>query len=281
MHSPWTDVFHARERIEAKSTDQVEAMRAAGLVVAGALALLRAAVTPGVRTDQLDRLADTFIRDSGATPSFTGYLGYPATICVSVNDEVVHGIPGSRVLGDGDLVSIDCGAIVDGWHGDAAFTAPVGEVDAAHAELVEVAEQALWSGIAAMRLDGRLTDIGHAVETVVRSRGSYGIVEEYVGHGIGREMHMDPQVPNVGRPGRGPRLVEGATLAIEPMVTLGSRHTRVLDDGWTVVTADGSWAAHVEHTVAVTAAGPWVLTEADGGAARLGALGVRTPASAG
>jgi methionyl aminopeptidase len=279
-------VFRPKDRIQVKSPEQVELMRAAGLVVGGALELLREHLAPGVTTGELDALAEAYIRDHHGVPSFldypyTGDNDFPATICASVNDEVVHGIPGPRVLRDGDLVSVDCGAIVAGWHGDAAFTAAVGEVPADQVALLVATEDALWAGLAAAQVGGRLSDISHAVEQVLRSRGEFGIVEEYVGHGIGTEMHMDPQVPNVGPPGRGPRLVAGMALAVEPMATLGQRRTRVLDDHWTVVTADGSRAAHFEHTVALTDAGPWVLTALDGGAARLGALGVPTPASAG
>jgi methionyl aminopeptidase len=225
-----------------------------------------------VTTADLDAIAERHIREAGATPSFKGYHGFPATICASVNDEIVHGIPGSRVLREGDIVSIDCGAILDGWHGDAAVTVPVGAAAPELLELIDVCEQGLWRGLAAARPGGRLTDISHAIESSVRARGAYGIVEEYVGHGIGTEMHQDPQVPNYGRPGRGPKLRGGLVLAVEPMVNLGRRHTRLLPDGWTVVTADGSPSAHFEHTVAVTEAGPWVLTALDGGAARLAEL---------
>ncbi len=278
-------VFRARDRIQVKTPEQIELMRVAGLVVAGALDLLRARITPGVTTGELDALAETYIRDQGGVPSFLGYPysgdnDFPATICASVNDEIVHGIPGARVVQDGDLVSIDCGAIVDGWHGDAAFTVAVGTVPAEHAQLLEATEEALWHGLAAAGVGARLSDISHAVEAVLRSRGTFGIIEEYVGHGIGTEMHMDPQVPNFGPPGRGPRLQAGMALAVEPMATLGKRYTRVLDDDWTVVTADGSRAAHFEHTVAITPDGPWVLTAPDGGAARLAGLGVASPAAA-
>jgi methionyl aminopeptidase len=251
-------------------------MRRAGLVVADALAMLRAAVAPGVTTGELDRLAEERIRSSGAVPSFKGYLGYPASICTSVNDEVVHGIPGQRVLRDGDLVSIDCGAIVEGWHGDAAITVGVGEISADLERLARACEDALWCGLAAMRIGGRLGDVSAAVEAGVRSAdATYGIVEDYVGHGIGTQMHQPPNVPNVGRPGKGHRLQPGWTIAVEPMITLGSRETDVLEDDWTVVTVDGSYAAHVEHTVALTDLGPWVLTAHDGGAARLSELGVQ------
>ena len=271
-------MFNRRERLQIKTPAQLELMRTAGLVVGQALHMLSQALVPGCTTAELDAAAEDFIRGQGATPSFKGYHGFPATICVSVNDEIVHGIPGGRVIHAGDLVSIDCGAIVAGWHGDAAVTVAVGAVTDEQAELVKVTEDALWQGLAAARVGGRLTDISHAVESTVRAAGSYGIIEEYVGHGIGTEMHMDPQVPNYGSAGRGPELVAGMALAVEPMVTLGRRHTKVLADEWTVVTADGSRAAHFEHTVAVTAQGPWVLTALDGGAERFAALGVATPA---
>jgi methionyl aminopeptidase len=195
-----------------------------------------------------------------------------------VNDEIVHGIPSpERVLAGGDVVSIDCGAIVDGWHGDAARTVIVGEVPDGAAALLAACEEAMWKGLAAARPGARLTDISHAIETSARAAGAFGIVAEYTGHGIGTEMHMDPPVPNLGRPGRGPVLAEGMALAIEPMLTAGQAETRLLDDGWTVVTEDGSLAAHFEHTVAITADGPWVLTAADGGAARLGRAAVPVP----
>ena len=251
-------------------------MRAAGLVVAQTLETLRAAVRPGVSTAELDALAESTIRGAGAVPSFKGYSEppFPATICASVNDEVVHGIPGSRVLQDGDVISVDCGAILDGWHGDAAITVPVGKVAPTVEELIKVTEDAMWAGIAAFRLGGRVGDISHAVETHVREAGDYGVVEDYTGHGIGTALHQPPDVPNVGRPRRGPRLVRGLALAIEPMVVLGSAETALLDDEWTVVTADRSWAAHSEHTCALTEDGVWVLTALDGGAGRLAGLGI-------
>jgi methionyl aminopeptidase len=261
------------EMIELKTEAQIAKMREAGLVVGRTLELLRAAVAPGVTTAELDAIAEEHIRDSGAVPSFKGYHGtYPATICTSVDDEIVHGIPGPRVLREGDIISIDCGAIVDGWHGDAAITVPVGEVNSKLTALMEVCEGALWRGLAAAVINRRLTDISHAVESYIRAAGPYGVIEEYVGHGIGSAMHQDPPVPNYGRPGRGPRLVKGMALAIEPMITLGNRHTRLLADDWTVVTADGSYAAHFEHTVAITENGPWVLTALDGGRAQLAEL---------
>jgi methionyl aminopeptidase len=271
-----------RERgIELKSPEQVAIMRSAGLVVARTLELLRDAVAPGVTTSALDALAEDYIRSSGAEPSFKGYHGFPATICTSVNDEVVHGIPGTRVLRDGDVISIDCGAIVDGWHGDAAISVAVGEVSPQLSDLLSTCERALWHGIAAARLGGRLTDISAAVEAHVRPLGRFGIVEDYVGHGIGSQMHQPPSVPNVGRPGRGPRLVPGLVLAVEPMIVLGDKRTALLDDDWTVVSVDGSPAAHFEHTFTLTEAGAWVLTALDGGAGELSALGVPCAALAG
>lgn len=255
--------------IQIKSEAEIATMREAGLVVGRTLEKLRAAVAPGVTTADLDALAEAEIRGDGAVPSFKGYHGFPATICTSVNEEIVHGIPGSRTLVEGDIISIDCGAIVDGYHGDAAITVPVGEVAPELTELMRVCEEAMWRGFAAARLGGRLSDISHAIERHIRSRGDFGIVEEYTGHGIGTEMHQEPHVPNYGRAGRGPRLEKGLALAVEPMVNAGSRHTRLLDDGWTVVTADGRRSAHFEHTFTLTDDGPWVLTALDGGAARL------------
>jgi methionyl aminopeptidase len=254
-------MFGRKHTFELKSPDDFERMRAAGLVVADTLQLLRDSVKPGMTTADLYEIARDSIASAGATPSFLGYHGFPAVICTSVNDEIVHGIPGDRVVNDGDVVSIDCGAIVDGWHGDAAFTMLVGDGPEEVRRLLEVTEKALWRGIAKAVPGGRLSDIGHAVEAHVRASGDYGIVEEYVGHGIGTAMHMDPSVPNYGQPGHGPRLVAGMALAIEPMVNLGGRHTRTLADEWTVVTDDGSWSAHFEHTVAITPEGPRVLTQ--------------------
>lgn len=266
--------------IQIKTLAEVAKMRTAGLVVAETLAAVRAAVAPGVTPRDLDALAAAEIRSRGAVPSFLGYHGYPATVCVSVNDEIVHGIPGDRPFKAGDIVSIDCGAIVDGWHGDSAVTIPVGEVSDQVAALLRTGEDALWAGIAAMRAGGRLRDIGAAVERHVRQAGPYGIVEEYGGHGIGTEMHQDPHVLNYRTRQRGPKLVPGLVLAVEPMINLGAADTVLLDDGWTVKTADGSWSAHFEHSIAVTSDGPWVLTALDGGAARLAELGVPTPAVA-
>jgi methionyl aminopeptidase len=266
--------------IEVKTPAQLALMREAGLVVATALRAAAAAVEPGISTAELDAIAEREIRAAGAVPSFLGYHGYPATICTSVNEQVVHGIPSrAAVLAAGDLISIDCGAILHGWHGDAALTVSVGPARGDLAGLLDACERALWAGLARARPGARLTDISAAVEAAARAAGPYGIVEDYTGHGIGTQMHMDPPVPNYGRPGRGPVLTEGMALAIEPMLVLGSQETDVLDDGWTVVTTDGTWAAHFEHTVAITADGPWVLTAADGGASRL-ALATETSTAA-
>lgn len=268
-------------RIEVKDPDQVRSMRVAGLVVGRTLERLRAAVRPGVSTAELDALAERSIREQGGVPSFLGYgePPFPASICASVNDEVVHGIPGARVLAEGDVISIDCGAIVpdasgQGWHGDAAITVAVGDVPDDVTELMRVTEEALWRGLAAARAGGRVGDISHAVESFVRGAGDYGIVDGYTGHGIGTSMHMEPDVPNAGRPGRGPRLRPGMALAVEPMISLGTEDTVLADDEWTVLTADRTWAAHFEHTLALTEAGVWVLTAEDGGRERLAALGV-------
>ena len=264
--------------VEIKTPDQIAAMREAGLVVARTLEVLREAVAAGVTTGELDALAHDTIRAHGATSNFLGYGahqgegGFPGVICTSVNDEVVHGIPGPRRLRDGDVVSIDCGAIVDGWHGDAAVTVAVGEVPDEITQLMRVTEQSMWRGIAAAAIGGRVGDISAAVEASVRSQGEYGIVEGYTGHGIGSAMHQPPDVPNVGGGGRGTKLVRGLALAVEPMVTLGSPETRVLADDWTVVTRDGSWSAHFEHSFALTDTGIQVLTALDGGAAGLAAL---------
>jgi methionyl aminopeptidase len=262
--------------LEIKNPDQIDLMRQAGLLVGRTLELLREAAKPGVTTGELDALAEDHIRSHGGVPSFQGYgfPPFPGTICASVNEEVVHGIPGPRELVEGDVISIDCGAIVEGWHGDAAITVAIGEVADDVRRLMQVTEDALWAGISAAHLGGRVTDISHAVESSVRAQGDYGILEDYVGHGIGTAMHMPPNVPNVGRPGRGPRLVRGLALAVEPMVTLGTKETEVLDDDWTVVTADGSKSAHFEHTFTLTPEGAWVLTALDGGRARLEELGV-------
>lgn len=264
--------------IQLKTPDQIEKMRAAGLVVAEALRRMREAVAPGISTAELDAIAESTIRAAGATPSFKGYHGFPASICSSVNEQVVHAIPApTQVLREGDVISIDCGAVLHGWHGDAAITVGVGDVEPALLKMAAVAEDAMWAGVAAAARSvaggrGRLTDISHAIEVAVRKGGRYGIVDGYGGHGIGTEMHQDPHVLNHGRPGKGPRLVPGMALAIEPMITLGSPRTVELADGWTVVTRDGSRAVHVEHTMALLPDGVWVLTAPDGGRERLGDL---------
>jgi methionyl aminopeptidase len=252
--------------IELKTPGELEAMRAAGALVAGTLAAVIELARPGVSTGELDALAEQAIRDAGAVPSFLGYHGYPASICASVNDQIVHGIPSAtQVLADGDLVSVDCGAILDGWHGDAAVTIRVGSVSDADRALSAACEAALYAGIDAVQPGGRLSDISHAVQVACeqaakRDGVDYGIVAEYGGHGIGTSMHMDPFLPNFGDPGQGPRLVPGMALAVEPMLTAGDPETRELEDGWTVVTADGGRAVHWEHTVAITDDGPRILT---------------------
>jgi len=260
--------------IQIKTPAQLQLMRQAGLVVADTLAVLRAAVAPGVSTDELDALAHDSITAAGATPSFLGYHGYPKTICASVNEEIVHGIPRpDKILRAGDIISIDCGAILDGWHGDSAITVGVGEIDPELTELLRVCEESMWAVFAGARLGMRTRDLGAIVERAVGDSG-FGIVDHYGGHGIGTEMHQDPHVLNHGRGARGPKVVAGLALAIEPMLTAGDPETKELADGWTVVTADGSYAAHFEHTFALTAAGPWVLTAPDGGAAKLAEYGV-------
>ncbi|GAB2756320.1 type I methionyl aminopeptidase [Nocardioides salsibiostraticola] len=261
-------------RVQIKTPDQIAVMRRAGLVVGETLAMLRATTRAGMTTGEVDAIAEDAIRSAGAVPSFQGYHGFPGSICASINDEVVHGIPGDRILVEGDVVSIDCGAIVEGWHGDAALTFVLGEASAQVAELLRVTEESMWRGIGAARQGGRVSDIGHAVEQYVDACGDYGIVEEFTGHGIGTEMHQDPDVPNFGRAGRGAKLVTGIALAVEPMITLGSPNTRTLADDWTVVSADGSVAAHFEHSFALTDRGVWVLTALDGGETELARLGV-------
>ncbi len=249
--------------IVRKSSDELQAMARAGAVVARAHEAVRAALRPGLTTLDLDRIAERVVRGAGATPSFKGYHGFPATLCTSVNDEVVHGIPSADVvLEEGDVLSVDCGAVVDGFHGDAAVTWVVGgdaAVDADTRALIDETREAMWAGIRAAEVGNRLGDIGAAIEAVGRRTGR-GVVTGYTGHGIGRALHEDPSVPNHGRPGRGMRLTRGLVLAIEPMFTAGDAATDVLADDWTVVSVDGSLAAHWEHTVALTPEGPWVLT---------------------
>jgi methionyl aminopeptidase len=252
--------------IVRKSPAEVELMAKAGKVVAELHQVLREAVRPGVTTAELDEIAEREVRGRGGIPSFLGYRGFPATLCTSVNDQIVHGIPSPDVvLREGDLIKIDAGAIVDGYHGDSAVTWIVGGDDTVGPEVRELVERTragLWAGLEAAVRGRRLSDISAAVEAVATPH-RYGVVREYVGHGIGRALHEDPHVPNFGRPGRGPRLVPGLVLAVEPMFNLGTAETRTLADDWTVVTQDGSLSSHWEHTVAVTEDGPWVLTARD------------------
>jgi len=271
-----------RDRIQYKTVDQIRSMRAAGLVVADALDAVRAELRPGVSAKELDAIAADVIRSAGATPSFLGYghPPFPGVTCLSVNEEIVHGVPGGRELAAGDLISVDCGAILGGWHGDSAYSAivpaagedPVTAGSAADRELIEVTRQAMWRGIAAIAVGERLNAIGAAVEDFVDGR--YGLVEEYGGHGIGTEMHQDPHVLNYRTRDAGRKMRTGLCLAIEPMLTAGDAQTRVLPDQWTVITADGARSAHWEHSVALHDGGLWVLTARDGGEAELAELGI-------
>jgi methionyl aminopeptidase len=246
--------------IVCRSAVELERMREAGRLVGEVLTELTAKVAPGVSTAELDELAEKRIRQAGATPAFKGYHGYPATICASINDEVIHGIPsGRRVLAEGDIISIDVGASLEGYFGDSAVTLPVGQVSEQAATLLRVTEESLYRAIERVRPGSRVSDIGHAVQKHVEAFG-FSVVREFVGHGIGVRMHEEPQVPNYGEPGHGPRLAEGMVLAIEPMVNAGKPAVKVLADGWTAVTRDTSLSAHFEHTVAVTAGDPWILT---------------------
>lgn len=249
--------------IVCKSPAELARMSAANVLVADVLSALRGRVREGVTTGELDAFAEAAIVEAGARPAFKGYHGFPATLCTSVNDEVIHGIPGARALCPGDLVSIDLGVVLDGFYGDAAITVPVGPVPDGAADLLRVTEEALYLGIEQARVGNRVSDIGHAVQRHVEAHG-FSVVREFVGHGVGKSLHEEPQVPNFGPAGRGPRLVEGMTLAIEPMVAMGRAAVKVLGDGWTAVTKDGSLAAHFEHTVGVTGAGPVILTTPSG-----------------
>jgi methionyl aminopeptidase len=261
--------------IQVKTLDQLKTMRRAGLVVAEIHKAIREAIKPGMTTSALDTIAEAVIKRHGATSNFKGYHGFPATICVSVNDEIVHGIPGDRVINDGDVVSVDCGAIIDGWHGDAAFSIGIGQVDPEDQKLMDVCEESMWRGIAAGKNGAKLSDIGYAIEQYTNSQGKYGILQEYGGHGIGTEMHQEPHVLNFGKAGNGPEIIPGFVLAIEPMITRGSARTKVLADDWTVVSADKSRGSHFEHTYAILSDGkPFVLTSFDGGKAELARLGV-------
>lgn len=245
--------------IELKNPAQIERMRKAGKIVAETLELMRETVRPGVTTQELDRLAEEHIRKQGAIPAFKGYNGFPATLCASVNEQVVHGIPGLRTLQSGDIISIDCGAVIDGFYGDAAITLPVGVVSEDLQMLLKVTEESLMRGIDQAIKGNRLYDVSHAVQSHVEAHG-FSVVRDYVGHGIGRAMHEEPQIPNYGKPGRGPRLEIGMVLAIEPMVNMGTYEVKTLNDHWTVVTKDGKASAHFEHTVAITENGPEILT---------------------
>ena len=249
-----------------KSKNEIEKMRAAGRIVASVLSELEPMVQAGVSTRDLDRAAERMIRDAGGVPTFKGYHGFPASICASINDEVVHGIPGNRKLNEGDIIGIDCGVTLNGFVGDAAVTIPVGKVNEEVRRLIDATKASLYAAIEQCRAGNRLGDVGNAVEAFVAPRG-YTVVRNYCGHGVGRAMHEDPQVPNYGTPGKGPRLRPGWVIAIEPMVNLGNYDVKVMTDGWTVVTSDGLPSAHFEHTVAVTEDGPQVLTAIEGNGA--------------
>ena len=246
--------------VTVKTAKELESMMEAGQVVGHTLIKLRSSVEPGMRTRDVDFIAEREIRALGAIPAFKGYRGFPATVCISINDEIVHGIPGDRVINEGDLVSLDLGAIVDGLYGDSATTIPVGDVPQELVALLETGEASLHAGIAQVVSGNRIGDISAAVQGEIERRGSYGIVREYVGHGIGRKLHEDPQVPNFGAPGRGVLLQPGMAVAIEPMVNLGTHQTRVLADDWTVVTRDGKPSVHFEHTIVVSGQGPIITT---------------------
>jgi methionyl aminopeptidase len=246
--------------IVRRSDAELEKMHQANMLVVQVLDELKKTLEPGMTTADLDRLAERSIRQAGAEPAFKGYRGFPATLCVSINDEVVHGIPSpKRVIKEGDLVSLDLGSVVEGFYGDGAVTVPVGEIPESLQKLIEVTETALHKGIEVMRVGNRVSDIGHAVQSYVEDQG-FSVVRDFVGHGIGTALHEDPQVPNYGDPGKGPRLLPGMALAIEPMVNVGAHFVKTLSDNWTVVTMDGSLSAHFELSVAVTEAGPWVLS---------------------
>jgi methionyl aminopeptidase len=255
--------------IVRKSSREIERIAAAGALVAETIAHVGALLAPGVTTDELDAAADAFIRERGGIPTSEGYRGYPKAICISANEVVVHGIPGAHVVAEGDVVTIDVGVTLDGYIADSAYTFAVGEIDGNAQRLLEVAEDALEAGIAEARVGNRVGDISHAVQVVVEGSG-FSVVRSLVGHGVGRHYHEDPHIPNFGEPGRGPRLAEGMTIAIEPMITAGSPEVVVASDGWTISTADGSLSAHFEHTVAVTEDGPRILTPRVGIAKRVG-----------
>lgn len=243
-----------------KSEREISYMRDAGRIVAETIEVVKQAAKPDVTTLELDQIAEKYIKSRGAIPAFKGYYGFPGNICASVNEEVVHGIPGLRKLKNGDTVSVDIGTVINGYYGDAAVTIPIGTIDAEVQHLLDVTEESLCKGIEQAVVNNRLSDISHAVQKVAETHG-YGVVRDYVGHGIGRSMHEDPQVPNYGPPGRGPRLKPGMTLAIEPMINMGTHDVKTLDDGWTVITSDGKRSAHFEHTIAITDDGPEILTK--------------------
>ncbi len=267
-------------RIEIKTDDQLKLMRRAGLVVAEGLQAMSDFASPGVTTAEVDAVGREVLARNGATSNFLNYgaeygVGFAGVACISVNDELVHGVPGNRVLGDGDVVSVDFGAIIEGWHGDAARTFIVGEADPIDVTLVDVTRGALWAGIEQVRAGGRVSHVSRAIDEFVKAQPRrYGTLREYTGHGIGSQMHMEPDVPNFHKRGPSPRLATGMALAIEPMLTLGLHQTSVCEDDWTVVSRDGSRGAHWEHSVALTAHGLWVLTAPDGGEAELTARGV-------
>ena len=245
--------------ITLKSAHEIDLMRRAGKITAAARALAGEMVRPGVTTQEIDSAVEHFIRKQGAVPSFLHYNGYPASVCISVNDEVIHGIPGKRVLQEGDIVSVDVGAYMGGFHGDCAATFPCGTISPEAQDLINVTRQSFFEGIKFAREGCRLQDISAAIQTYVESHG-YSIVREYVGHGVGSQMHEAPEIPNYGHPGRGPRLLRGMTLAIEPMVNTGAAAIQVLSDGWTVKTLDGKWAGHYENTILITDGEPEILT---------------------
>ncbi|PRX27486.1 methionine aminopeptidase type I [Orenia metallireducens] len=242
-----------------KSEREIEIMRKAGSIVAQTHALLAEKVTPGITTGELDKIAEEFILSKGGKPAFKGYQGFPSTLCVAVNEEVVHGFPGNRVLEEGDIIGMDLGVLIDGFYGDSAYTLAVGEISDQAQNLLKVTEESLHQGIEQALEGNRLSDISHAVQKYVEARG-YSVVRRFVGHGVGRNLHEDPQIPNFGPAGRGPRLKEGMVLAIEPMINVGTHKVKILDDGWTVITADKELSAHFEHTVAITKDGPRILT---------------------
>jgi len=250
--------------IITKTPREIAIMREAGQIVARTHQVLKQHIKPGITTLELDRIAEDYIRSQGATPSFKGYNGFTGSVCASVNEELVHGIPGERVLNDGDIISIDIGAHYNGYHGDSAWTYPVGTISDETQRLLDVTEESLYKGLEHAKAGQRLTDISHAIQAYVEAH-DFSVVREYVGHGVGQNLHEEPQIPHYGPPGKGPRLKTGMTLAIEPMVNAGQRYVRTLADNWTVVTVDGSMCAHFEHTIVITDDGYEILTKLDSG----------------